>query len=115
MSELLKAITCLPTDVTILSLQPGPLLEIVCLASQRQLTAVWLTLAQMLIIQLDPPSLLPTTFKSVPTSEAQEIVLNVVGLLLQASLRFFGQPGMMINVRIYAKRGSHRLLISRNP
>ena len=98
LSDLIKAITCLPTDVTLLSLTPGPLLDIVCIAAQRQLTSVWLSLGQMLIIQLDPPSLLPTTFKSVPSSEARPVVLHIVGILLQTSLRLFGQPGMMINV-----------------
>ncbi|KAI0799725.1 ARM repeat-containing protein [Irpex lacteus] len=95
LSELFKAITSLPTDVTILSLSPGPLLELICLAAQKQLTAVWLSLATMLIIQLNPPSLLPTTFKTIPSSEAHNIVLNVLISLLQTSLTFFSQPGSM--------------------
>ncbi|KAI0341153.1 ARM repeat-containing protein [Trametopsis cervina] len=95
LSELIKAITSLPTDVTLVSLPPGPLLELICVASQKQLTAVWLSLATMLIIQLDPPSLLPATFKAIPTSETHTIVLNVLASLLQTSLTFFSQPGSM--------------------
>ncbi|KAI0087502.1 ARM repeat-containing protein [Irpex rosettiformis] len=95
LSELFKAITSLPTDVTLLSLSPGPLLELICVAAQKQLTAVWLSLATMLIVQLNPPTLLPTTFKTVPTSEARIIVLNVLVSLLQTSLTFFSEPGSM--------------------
>lgn len=92
LSELIHAITSLPTDVTLLTLPPGPVLELVCMAAQTQLTAVWLSLTTSLIVQLDPPSLLPTTFKSVPTHEAEQIALNVLGVLLQTSLSVLGQP-----------------------
>ncbi|THG94418.1 hypothetical protein EW026_g7050 [Hermanssonia centrifuga] len=98
LSELCKAITSLPSDDTLLSLPAGPLLELICLASQRQLTAVWLNLATMLIIQMDPPALFPTTFKSVPSPEARGTVLNAVTALLQSSLNMFGQPGAMVDV-----------------
>ncbi|CCM04086.1 uncharacterized protein FIBRA_06245 [Fibroporia radiculosa] len=95
LSEVFKAITSLPSDVTLLSLPPGPLLEVICLASQKQLTAVWLSLATMLIIQLDPPTLVPTTFKPIPGGEADGIVLSVLAILLQTALSFLGQPGTM--------------------
>ncbi|CAL1698588.1 unnamed protein product [Somion occarium] len=95
LSELIKAITALPSDVTLLTLPPGPLLELICIASQRQLTAVWFNLAQMLVTQLNPPSLLPTLFKPIPTAEAHAIVLNALAALLQATLSFFSQPGTM--------------------
>ncbi|KAI0686931.1 ARM repeat-containing protein [Cytidiella melzeri] len=95
LSELIKAVTSLPSDVTLLSLSPGPLLELICVASQKQLTAVWLSLATMLVVQLNPPSLLPTTFKTLPTSEAHAVVLNVLLSLLQTSLAFLRQPGSM--------------------
>ncbi|KAI0772392.1 ARM repeat-containing protein [Trametes elegans] len=95
LSDLFKAITALPSDVTLISLPAGPLLELVCVAAQRQLTAVWLSLANMLIIQLNPPSLIPTTFKSEPSAEASEIARNVLQLLLQTSLNVFAQPGVM--------------------
>ncbi|RPD63454.1 ARM repeat-containing protein [Lentinus tigrinus ALCF2SS1-6] len=97
LSDLFKGITALPSDVSVISLPPGPLLELVCLAAQRQLTAVWLSLTNMLIIQLNPPSLIPTTFKSEPTPEAAEIAFNVLQVLLQTSLTFFSQPGAMVS------------------
>ncbi|KAH9851222.1 ARM repeat-containing protein [Lenzites betulinus] len=95
LSDLFKAITALPSDLTLVSLPAGPLLELVCLAAQRQLTAVWLSLATMLIIQLNPPSLIATTFKPEPSAEASEIALNVLQVLLQTSLTAFAQPGVM--------------------
>ncbi|TBU41864.1 ARM repeat-containing protein [Dichomitus squalens] len=97
LSDLFKAITALPSDLTLISLPAAPLLELVCLAAQRQLTAVWLSLATMLIIQLNPPSLVPTTFKSEPTSEASEVALKVLTILLRTSLSAFSQPGVMIS------------------
>ncbi|KIP05962.1 hypothetical protein PHLGIDRAFT_36173 [Phlebiopsis gigantea 11061_1 CR5-6] len=95
LSELYKAITALPSDVTLLSLNPGPLLELLCIAAQKQLTAVWLSLAQMLIIQLDPPSLIPSVLKSYPGPEARQTVFNVLSSLLPICLGCFSQPGAM--------------------
>ncbi|RDX49711.1 ARM repeat-containing protein [Lentinus brumalis] len=97
LSDLFKAITALPSDVSVISLPPGPLLELVCLAAQRQLTAVWISLANMLINQLTPPTFLPTTFKPEPTPEASGIALNVLQVLLQTSLTMFAQPGAMVS------------------
>ncbi|KAI0791113.1 ARM repeat-containing protein [Abortiporus biennis] len=94
-SDLYKAITALPTDTTLLSLSPEPLLELICVAVQKQLTSVWLSLAQMLIIQLNPPTILPTLFKPIPSSDADTIVLNVLGVLSQTTLSLFSQPGAM--------------------
>ena len=65
---------------------------------QRQLTAVWLSLAAMLVIQLNPPSLVPKTFKSEPSPEASAVALNVLQVLLQTSLNAFSQPGVMVAV-----------------
>lgn len=97
LSELYKAITSLPTDLTLLSLPPGPLLELLCIAAQKQLTAVWLSLANMLVVQLDPPSLVPTTLKSFPDGSTQQTVLGVLVSLLPTCLTFFSQPGAMEN------------------
>ncbi|KAI0743038.1 ARM repeat-containing protein [Daedaleopsis nitida] len=97
LSDLFKAITALPSDVSVISLPPGPLLELVCLAAQRQLTAVWLSLAAMLVIQLNPPSLVPKTFKSEPSTEASDIARGVLQVLLQTSLNAFSQPGVMVS------------------
>ncbi|EGN94778.1 hypothetical protein SERLA73DRAFT_171188 [Serpula lacrymans var. lacrymans S7.3] len=95
LSELFRSITALPSDMTLLSLPAGPLLELVCFASQRQLTAIWLTLANMLIIQVDPPTLIPSTLKSGPNVEAQTVLSNVLPALLQTSLTALGHPGAM--------------------
>ncbi|KAH8077079.1 ARM repeat-containing protein [Cristinia sonorae] len=95
LSDLFKAITALPSDLTLLSLSAEPLLEIICVASQRQLTAVWLSLATMLTIQLDPPTLLPPLFKTPPNTAAHGVVLNVLAVLLQAAMQLFSQPGAM--------------------
>ncbi|THH27012.1 hypothetical protein EUX98_g7175 [Antrodiella citrinella] len=96
LSDVFKAITALPSDLTLLSLPAGPLLGLICVASQRQLTAVWLSLATMLTIQLDPPNFLPGLFKkSPPDTEVHTVVLNVVAVLLQAALNLFSQSGAM--------------------
>ena len=96
--------TSLPSDVTLISLPSGPLLEIVCLAAQKQLTGAWLSLISMLVIQLDPPSLLPPRFKT--TNEgAQMVISQILPGLLQDSLAFLGRPGVMEDV-------SHRIHLS---
>lgn len=98
MSDLFKSITALPSDTTLLSLPPGPLLELVCVAVQRHLNAVWLSLASMLVLQLDPPSLF--SLKSVPSAESESTMLRVLPVLLQAALQSLGQDGMMEAVSI---------------
>ena len=107
LSEFLRSITCLPSDITLLSLPPGPLLGLICVASQRQLTAVWLTLANMLIIQLDPPIMFTTmTLKTPPNVEGMTVVSNVLPVLLQTSLSMLGQPGAMESVRVWVQIAS---------
>ncbi|KAH8115086.1 ARM repeat-containing protein [Phellopilus nigrolimitatus] len=93
LNGLIVAITALPTDMTLLSLPPGPLLRTVCDAMQRHPNAVWLSLATMLIHQLDPPSL--TSLLAVPSNEAKETVLNALPLILDTCLRFMQQEGAM--------------------
>ncbi|TFK19652.1 ARM repeat-containing protein [Coprinopsis marcescibilis] len=94
LSDLFKSITCLPSDTTLLSLDAGPLLETICVAAQRQLTATWLSLAAILIAQLNPPSQSLLT-KSVPAKEAQVIVANVLPVLVQCGLTILAPPGAM--------------------
>lgn len=98
MSDLTKSITALPLDITLITLPAGPLLEQVCLAAQRQLTAVWLTLAGMLIVQLAKPKLDLSTLKMVRNDEAQNILSHILPSLLQTSLSTLGQPGAMETV-----------------
>jgi hypothetical protein len=96
LSDFFRSITSLPSDITLLSLPAAPIFEIICLACQRQLTAVWLSLATMLVIQLDPPVLFPTsTLKSTPSPEALGVISTLLPILLEASLGVLGQPGAM--------------------
>ena len=83
--------------MTLISLPSGPLLEVVCAAAQKQLTGAWLSLVSMLVIQLDPPSLLPSRFKTT-NEEAQMIISQVLPGLLRNSLAYLGRPGVMEDV-----------------
>jgi hypothetical protein len=97
LSDFFKAITSLPFDTTLLTLPAGPLLELVCLAVQRSINAVWLSLAGILIMQLNPPKFFPSTFKSTgPDASAYQLVGNVLPIVLQSSLEFLGRPGSMV-------------------
>ncbi|KAF8156219.1 hypothetical protein K438DRAFT_2026380 [Mycena galopus ATCC 62051] len=96
LSELFKAITALPADVTLLSLPAGPLLGVVCRAAGRRLTGVWLVLATILIAQLNPPPLFLTPLKSGPSEEAEACVREAVGALVGAALGVLGAPGGMV-------------------
>lgn len=89
--------TSLPSDMTLISLPSGPLLKIVCVAARKQLTGAWLSLVSMLVIQLDPPSLLPSRFKTT-SEEARMVISQILPGLLQDSLVFLGQPGVMEDV-----------------
>ncbi|KAG1808060.1 armadillo-type protein [Suillus subaureus] len=96
LSDFFRSITSLPSDITLLSLPAAPIFEIICLACQRQLTAVWLSLATMLVIQLDPPVLFSTsTLKPTPSPEALGVISTLLPVLLEASLGVLGQPGAM--------------------
>jgi len=70
------------------------LLELVCRAAQRQLTAVWLALANMLIIQLNPTSLM-ASLRAVPSQEVLAVVREVVSVLLQVTLTTLSVEGAM--------------------
>ncbi|KAJ7820857.1 hypothetical protein B0H13DRAFT_2291922 [Mycena leptocephala] len=98
LSELFKAITALPADVTLLSLSAGPLLGVVCRAAGRRLNGVWLALAAILIQQLNPPPLI-LTLKSGPSEEAEACVREAVGGLVTAALGLLGAPGGMVEGR----------------
>jgi hypothetical protein len=89
-----KAITSLPSDITLITLPAGPLLELVCLAAQRQLTAMWLSLAAILIAQLNPP-VISLSLKSGPTPEAEMTIQRLLPVLLQCSLTFLMEGGAL--------------------
>ncbi|KAF8523853.1 ARM repeat-containing protein [Gautieria morchelliformis] len=93
LSDLFKAITCLPTDTTLISLPPGPLLELTCAAAQRCLSGVWLSLAGMLLAQLDPPSF--STLSLGPKPEAQNLVLTALPALLGPSFQVLSSTQAM--------------------
>ena len=97
MNSLIVAITSLPADMTLLSLPPEPLLQLVCLALRRQPTAVWLSLAAKLVHQLDPPSL--SSLLAVPTTEAKKVVLSALTVILETCLNFLQPEGAMEGVR----------------
>ncbi|EAU87903.1 hypothetical protein CC1G_01550 [Coprinopsis cinerea okayama7 len=94
LSDLFKSITSLPSDMTLLSLTAGPLLQLISVAAQRQLTATWLSLSTILIAQLNPPSYSLLT-KAVPGKDAETTVANVLPILLQCGLTMLGGPGAM--------------------
>jgi hypothetical protein len=81
--------------MTLLSLPPAPLLELVVGAARRQLTAVWLALASMLVAQLDPPALILTPVRSGPSAQSEATVISVLPALLDAALGVLGQAGAM--------------------
>jgi len=92
-----KAITSLPADTTLVTLPASPLLELVCLAAQRQLTATWLSLAAILIAQLNPP-VFSLSLKGGPKPEAELTIRQLLPILLQCSLAYLGAGNAMENV-----------------
>ncbi|KAK0494340.1 armadillo-type protein [Armillaria luteobubalina] len=113
-NELVKSITSLASDATIISLPPAPLLSLVCMAAERQLTASWLALATMLFAQMNPPPPMPLTGdedgllkrreaelerqRAEEEERAKAVVIEVLPILLNVSLSFMAAPGAMENV-----------------
>ncbi|KAF9073098.1 ARM repeat-containing protein [Rhodocollybia butyracea] len=109
LNDLVKSITSLPSDATLVTLSAPPLLEIVCFALQRQPTASWLTLAGILINQLSPPPPMPFRGKDAEKEEqkaqtlakmeeeAKVVVSGALPVLLNTSLTVLGAPGGMEN------------------
>ncbi|KIK18577.1 hypothetical protein PISMIDRAFT_109109 [Pisolithus microcarpus 441] len=96
LSDLIRSVTSLPSDTTLLSLPAGPLLGLICIACQRHLTAVWLSLAKSLVIQLDPPPpLVASIIKPSPNAEAIAILSDALPVVLQTSLSLLGRPGAL--------------------
>ena len=97
MSSLIIAITSLPSDVTLLSLEPVVLFEIVCVAMFRHQSAIWLNLAAMLVHQLDPPSL--SSLLSDPDDRSRRTVLMGLPIIYDATFKSLRAPGDMEAVR----------------
>ncbi|TFK73053.1 ARM repeat-containing protein [Pluteus cervinus] len=96
LSDLFKSITSLPPDITLISLGGGPMIELVCLAVQRQLTATWLSLFAILTAQLNPPpAFINLSIKLGPSPEAEAIMRSALPLVLQCALGVLAQPGAM--------------------
>jgi hypothetical protein len=90
--------------MTLISLPPGPLFKLACLALKRQLTAAWLSLASILIRQLDSPAMV---VKTDPKPEAHAIIAEVFPVLLQTCLlEFFILPGAVdaVSALVFGKR-----------
>ena len=64
------------------------------MASQKQLTATWLSLAAILIAQLNPPSY-SVLVKAQPNKDSEILVANVLPILLQCGLTALSVPGAM--------------------
>ncbi|KAH7096895.1 ARM repeat-containing protein [Auriculariales sp. MPI-PUGE-AT-0066] len=90
LGDVIKAITALPTDQTIITLPPVPLLELVATAATRKVTSIWLGIAGMLIGQMNPPS--PTTLKVVPTDDARAFVSRILPALIDPTMRVLAGP-----------------------
>jgi hypothetical protein len=71
----------------------------VCHAAQRQLTAAWLSLAAILIAQLNPP-VFSLNMKSGPTPEAEAVVRTVLPVLIQCGLGMLSLEGAMEGVSL---------------
>jgi len=61
------------------------------------MTAAWLSLASILIAQLNPP-VFSLTLRSGPTPEAEMTVKTMMPVLLQCGLTFLAVQGGMENV-----------------
>ncbi|KAJ3726691.1 armadillo-type protein [Lentinula raphanica] len=109
LNDLVKAITSLPSDVTLISLPAPPVLEIVCFALQRQPTASWFALAGILTNQLVPatpisirgedPERTERRARTMKDYEEQAgvVVGGALPVILNASLSVLGTPGGMEN------------------
>lgn len=68
------------------------------MAIQRQVTAAWITLATILIAQLNPP-VFALSLKPGPKPEAEGVVGSALPVLLGAGLSVMGVAGAMERVR----------------
>ncbi|KAH8827860.1 armadillo-type protein [Flagelloscypha sp. PMI_526] len=94
LNDIIKATTALPADMTVLTLPPGPLMELMCAALQRQVTGAWLAVSSILIALLNPPTF-SMTKTTRPTLEAQNILDAALPIILQSGLGFLSQPGSL--------------------
>lgn len=112
-SDLIRSITSLPSEITLISLPPAPLLELVCLAADRQLTAVWLTLVSRLVVQLEPPSFI--SLKTEPAGDTKQLVDQAARSIVISSIRVLQVPGVMEEVCSNSEILCTSLILFQNP
>lgn len=100
-SRLVKAMTTSTTSPTLLSLDSEPLIRLVARAAERNLTGVWLSLAEILVGRLAPPPGFGAGADS-GSLDAQTLVREVAGSMIWAGANILGTgPGteIMTSVR----------------
>lgn len=66
--------------------------------AEKDVNMIWLTQAQRLILQLNPPTF--SSLKSTPTPGTLDLLTRLVPGLIRSSLTVLGAQGGMIAVRI---------------
>lgn len=97
LSELIKAITATPSEESILSLPPQPLLRIISGANQRQVSSTWLTLATIVTGQLFPTTSLEN-LHPVPSQHNIQFVGEMVPEIIGPCLVAMARDGFMEEV-----------------
>lgn len=88
-----------------ISLPAAQLLELTCSAAERRLTGVWLSLASMLMGQLNAPSL--NTLSLGPPPEAETYALSALPRILDPCFRLLHNIQNMESVRMHASNSAH--------
>jgi hypothetical protein len=101
LSELIKAITATPSEESILSLPPQPLLRIIASANRRQVTSTWLTLATIITGQLYPTTSLEN-LHPVPSPHNTQFVGEMVPEIIGPCLVAMAQDGFMEEVGFFS-------------
>ncbi|CAK5270766.1 unnamed protein product [Mycena citricolor] len=94
LGDVVKSITALPADVTLLTLPGPPVLRLVVSVAEQQLSASWLSLAAGLVAAMNPPPAILAA-RTQPNAEAEECVTAALGVLARAGLRVFEGNGIV--------------------
>lgn len=92
LGDLIKAITAMPSEESVLSLPPQPLLRMLGYVMSQHVTSTWLTLATILIGQLHPPKTIETLNSN--SVEIQQFVYEFVTIIIVPVLRFLSASSM---------------------
>jgi hypothetical protein len=90
-SDLLRSVTSLPGDTTLLTLLPGPLLHFVCEVAEKDLSATWSSQAGRLILQLNPPTF--SSLKPTPSLGSLKLLDYLAPVLIRSSLNVLASQG----------------------